>query len=119
MPHGVIWGPIARAGYKTRYVNEALRTYFTDRSDTMSKDRADKVAYSLRFYHQAALTNDLRWFRSRPLLFLKSAIQYARYSFHRRINIIAQAGELKPWGSKALWAIALPVGYVLARRDCR
>ncbi len=117
--HGVIWGPIARAGYKIRYANEPLLTYYADRSDNMSQERAEAVAFSRRVYHHAALTEDLRWFRVSPLAFIKSALQYARFSFHSGIGVVGQIRDLGLWGSRLLWAVALPAGYLLARRDRR
>ncbi len=116
---GTIWSAIAREGYKTRYANEPLRTYEVASPDSMSRDRAEVVAFSRHAYHRAVLNNDLRWFRHAPLEFAKSAILYGRYSFHRGIGVAGQARALDSLPARVLWAASLPAAYAMVRRDRR
>ena len=114
---GSIWSAISRAGYKTRYVNEPLRTYHTDRADAMSKDRAEVIASSQRLYFRDILNHDLRWFGAAPGVYVLAAVRYARFAFHERFGIVRQWRELTSPGGRALWSVGVPAGYLLFRRD--
>jgi glycosyltransferase involved in cell wall biosynthesis len=114
---GTIWSAIAREGYKTRYVNEPLRTYEEASPDSMSRDKAEIVAPSRHRYHRAVLNGDLRWFRHAPGELAKSAVLYGRYAAHRGIGVVGQARDLDSWPARALWAATLPASWWMIRRD--
>ena len=119
VPPGIVWNAIARTGYLTRYVNDPLRTYYTDGNDTMTKDDPPRRAYGLRLYHQACVQQDLRWLRQAPAELMRSASQYSRYSFHLGIGGVTQFRDLNGRGARLLGAVALPLGYGMYRRDRR
>ncbi|MCC6314303.1 MAG: glycosyltransferase [Thermomicrobiales bacterium] len=116
---GTIWSAISREGYLTRYVDEPMRYYEVASPDSMSIDRAEIVAPSRQRYHRAVLNNDLHWFRQAPLQMLKSGVLYTRYSFHRHIGVVGQARRLDSAAARILWAVSLPAGYAMFRRDRR
>jgi hypothetical protein len=111
MPERLVWTAIARQ-YKTRYVNEALRIYYIgERSDQITaRSTRLKHARALALAHQVALNDQLDWFPTAPLAFVRSAIQYIRLSLHTRCRLARAVRQLHTVGARLLVILALPVG---------
>jgi hypothetical protein len=89
IPENIVWNKIARK-YKTRFVNEPLRIYFTG-SDQLTKSASlKKNALGLAYANQNVLNTELDYFQFAPIKFLHSAINYSRFSFHTGTSIIDQ-----------------------------
>jgi glycosyltransferase involved in cell wall biosynthesis len=117
LPESVRWSKIAKK-YKTRFVNEALRTYWTDQpSITRNSQNPRKVAIGAQINHLDILNDYTEWFRFDPLSFLRSAVHYSRFSFHLGKKISQQIANIKTSIGKILWLIALPVGYLVYLKD--
>jgi glycosyltransferase involved in cell wall biosynthesis len=117
IPASLLWYSIAKE-YKTRFVNEALRTYWTDQpSITRSSQHPRKSAIGTQMNHLATLNEHIEWFRFDPLSFLRSAVHYSRFSFHLGNNISKQISDITTALGKFLWLIALPVGYLVYLKD--
>jgi glycosyltransferase involved in cell wall biosynthesis len=114
----VVWNRIAKK-FRTRYVNELLKIYFVEDGEDSLTARsafAAELAPMFAMSAQQSLNDDLSWFRSAPLAFVKDAANYARYSFHCGRSPIAQSRALNP-PARVLHALALPLGGALYMRD--
>lgn len=114
VPESILWREIGRH-YKTRYVNERLRTYWQDqkRESRMSVSAFRTRAMGGLLEAQSILNEDLRWFRYDPLDFLRRSAKYSRASFDVGRSLGAQFRGLRNWGGRLLWAVTLPVGWLL------
>lgn len=117
----IVWNRIAHS-YKTRYVNEILRIYYIDSShDTLTK-RAREVKQRAPMFalsNQLILNENLAWFRFSPFSFVKAAANFARYSLHGHTRLPAQFESLDTAGSRMLYVLTLPLGYILYQLDRR
>ena len=116
LPEGLIWSRIARR-YRERCVNEALRVYYTDGPSLVHGQPLPRIAPGGALIHLAALNEDTDFFRYAPAEFLRSAIHYARFSFHTGAGIRRQWSQLRGALPRALWAAMLPIGAAVYRRD--
>jgi len=113
IPEGIVWRAIGRH-YKTRYVNERLRTYWQDQRkiSSMSGSSLATGAMGGVLEAQSLLNDDLRWFPYDPLAFLRTGVQYSRCSLYLGRSLGAQFSGLQSWGARLLWAVTLPVGWL-------
>ncbi|AEG15315.1 glycosyl transferase family 2 [Desulfofundulus kuznetsovii DSM 6115] len=123
IPESIVWNAIA-SRYKKRFVNEALRIYYSaiprpDQLTTQMKKNPAQHALGRRLYHKENLNNYIYWMRYDPIDFLKSAVNYIRFSFHRGIDFMKQWYELTNWKAKFLYIIALPLGWLVYLIDKR
>ena len=117
LPEDVRWSKIAKK-YKTRFVNEALRIYWTDQpSIVRNSQHPRKNAIGAQLNHLDILNDYTEWFHFDPLSFLRSAVHYSRFSFHLGIKISQQISHVKTLIGKILWVIALPLGYLVYLKD--
>jgi hypothetical protein len=68
--------------------------------------------------HRIVIDEHLSYFTAAPVVFLRSAAHYVRFSFHAGISMAEQRRTLSSSGAKTLWLCGLPVGwaaYVLDR----
>lgn len=115
IPEGVIWSLIGKH-YKTRYINQVVRTYLNDSGNQLTK--RDPIATSpVRSFYADILNNDIRFFFDAPFVFIKLALQYIRFSAHQSDSLHKQIIRLNSRSTKVLWLIALLPGYVLAAID--
>jgi len=117
LPESLLWNKIAKK-YKTRFVNEALRIYWTDQPSILrSSQHPRKNASGAQINHLDILNEYTEWFRFDPLSFLRSAVHYSRFSFHLGIKISQQIATITTALGKILWLITLPVGYLVYLKD--
>lgn len=120
VPENIVWAAIARK-YKTRFVNESLRIYWTG-EDQVTKQKISahflsKVSKSQALYHQEVLNKELFYFKIAPINFIKSAIHFTRFSFHAKQGISTQFNSLDVFGGKILWLLTYPIGYLVYIKD--
>lgn len=118
VPESLVWGRIA-ARYQERFINRALRIYFYDADVRLStpswKDPGPFVLGT-----RAALNEQARrWFLRDPVFFCKAAANFARNSWLIRVGMVEQSRQLSGWVGRILWAVMLPVGWLLYRKDVR
>jgi glycosyltransferase involved in cell wall biosynthesis len=111
VPEAIVWRAIGRR-FKTRYVNERLRTYWQDQSGTNSGSRIQEGALGGLLDAEVVLNDEMRWFRYDPALFFRKAAIYSRCSFHVGRSIPGQWRHLRSAHARALWLVALPVGWL-------
>jgi glycosyltransferase involved in cell wall biosynthesis len=114
----LVWAAIARQ-YKTRYVNEALRIYYVHERPDQLTARATRLkhARALAFAYRAMLNDELDWFTTAPLAFVKSAIHYVRLSLHARCSPGHAIRQLDAVGARLLVMVTLPLGLASYLRD--
>jgi len=109
---GIVWNRISQQ-YKTRYVNEVLRTRYTTPESLSVTDMRFGSAAGTRLYHQEYI----RFHWQAPLrLLLKHYVNYVRFSLHSGTGVFAQVNEIR---SRLLWTAAFPLGYFFYKRDRR
>jgi glycosyltransferase involved in cell wall biosynthesis len=118
VPESIVWNRIARE-YRTRYVNEELRVYWLEGPSLVHGQVPARNAPGGRIEHKAVLDSELEWFRFAPLQFVRSALHYARYSFHIGIGLRAQWNGLSRVPARILWLLALLPAFVIYRLDPR
>ena len=113
----VVWMAISRR-YKTRFVNETLRTYWIDdgASDHLTTLRRE-VVYGRAACHRMILNELIDWLPRAPRELLQSAVNFSRYSFDQNIGLARQFGQIKPLTARLLWLASMPVGYAMSLRD--
>jgi hypothetical protein len=120
VPENIVWSTIARK-YKTRFVNEPLRTYWDGEDQVTNKQKPlrslSRGSRAHALLHQEVLNKELDYFTMAPVHFLKSAIHFSRFSFHANRNILTQFNSLNTLGGKILWLITLPIGGLVYCKD--
>jgi glycosyltransferase involved in cell wall biosynthesis len=117
-PEGLVWTAIARR-YRTRYVNEPLRIYYTEeRPDQITAHGSGaKHAKGMAAWHRCVLNDHFGWFRTAPLEFARSAVHYVRFSLHTGGGLLRALRRIEGRGPRLLVLVALPVGVAAYRRD--
>lgn len=121
IPEGIVWNRIA-VSYKKRFINEPLRIYYSaalrpEQFTAQLKMEPARHAFGRRLYHCENLNRYIYWLRYDPIDFCKSAVSYVRFSLHLKIPLKTQWRELTNWKAKALFVVALPIGYVIYGLD--
>lgn len=118
VPENVVWNAIGRK-YMSRFVNEALRLYHENDDENSLSEATLGTAETHALYHRVTLNEDIRWFSSAPLEFLRSAVHFARFSFHDRRSLTEQCHQLSNPAARGLWIVGLPLGYALYASEQR
>ncbi|HAF01921.1 MAG TPA: glycosyltransferase family 2 protein [Methylophilaceae bacterium] len=115
VPENLIWDDIARK-YKIRCINDALRVYYQDSGNQLSKGDPRKKALH-RNYSLKIMNRDFDYFVYDPINFFKWAVLYVRYSFH-----VADYGFMHPKkfssiGAYLLCLLSIPFGLLVYISD--
>jgi glycosyltransferase involved in cell wall biosynthesis len=114
IPESYVWMQITRIR-PLRFLNVACRLYHQgDGLNAMARSEY-LLSRCIVFGYLSPLANELAWFRHRPLFFIASAIQAARYAiFCGRFWELARPLS---WKAQALLLCAAPVSMALLARD--
>ncbi|WP_053764832.1 glycosyltransferase family 2 protein [Leptospirillum ferriphilum] len=118
-PPNVVWYAIGRK-YKTRYINQKLRTYYMEtaqKSDQAAYFPVKKVAPGISYLHRTVLNEDIDKFSYSPKDFLRFAVHYGRFSLHAGRSFGTQYRELNNGLARTLWFLGLPLGMGLYIKD--
>ncbi|WP_309569639.1 glycosyltransferase family 2 protein [Deinococcus sp.] len=114
----VVWFAIARH-YKTRFVNEPLRSYYVAQRSADQLSTLSVSAMRGRVPYHLMILNDLReWWPVAPQEFVRSAVAFSRYAYTLGQGGREQLRQVRGM-TKLLAVLALPAGWVLSRRDRR
>lgn len=119
IPESIVWDAIALR-YKKRFINEILRTAVAGPGGLTEQVKHNPALHSFgrRLYHKENLNRYINdWLFCDPMNFIRSAVNYVRFSFHQRITPKGQWRELTNWKAKFLYIIAFPVGWLMYIRD--
>jgi glycosyltransferase involved in cell wall biosynthesis len=113
MPSPIVWYSIAHK-YRTRYVNEALKTWWQDQTTSLSRpdNQIDDVPGTL-IEARLMLNKSLRWMPYDPRTFFVRSVLYTRSAFHLGQSIGAQSAALTSLPARLMWLLGLPVGFVV------
>lgn len=120
IPEGIVWSAIGQR-YKTRFINLPLRIYY--RNDSTLNDQLSKTpspalhAVGHTCWHQSRLTREMGWFFYDPQEFLRSALHYARFSFHAGIRFRDQFKGLPNTPARCLYLLLLPAALLVFLKD--
>jgi glycosyltransferase involved in cell wall biosynthesis len=119
VPESVVWMALSRK-YKTRFVNEILRTWniqdgATDHLSYLNRN----VIWGRAYFYKFVLNDFIEWLPKAPLGMFRSAVLFSRYSFGLGKNFLSQLRELKNLRSKLLVTAGLPFGFLIYLRDKR
>jgi glycosyltransferase involved in cell wall biosynthesis len=110
IPEGLVWNRIAK-NYILRFINEPLRIfeYLPDGlSANMIKIRVNSPL-GTRLYYQEYLSFELPFIER-----LKTTINYFRFSFHSRFDVMKM---LSKTNQNNIYAILMPLGWLMFLRD--
>ena len=115
VPEGILWARIGRR-FKTRYVNEVLRLYYTDQP---SLSRGGMVVSPRvgRLEHMTNLNENLDYLKAAPIELLRSGVHYTRFSLHAGVDVRQQITDITTIGGKLVCGLALPLGWAVFMRD--
>jgi len=109
VPEGVTWFRMARE-YKVRLVNAPLRIYHRDPDEPrLMRTPPRRFAPGGAYYARMLLTEERRWLRDAPGVFLQAAVNFARFSLHAGAGLAAQWRALGG-AARVLWLLCLPAG---------
>lgn len=116
----LVWRAIDVAGYKTRFVNETLRTYWMEEEGKVSLTEITPKVLEGRMMVHAQTLNELgSWFAVNPMAFASAAINLSRYGLSRGMRPPAILRLVRPLWAKGLVAVLLSAGAVASARDRR
>jgi glycosyltransferase involved in cell wall biosynthesis len=119
VPESVVWLALSRQ-YKTRFVNEVLRTYYTrDGAQDHLSSLSVKVLWGRAFFYRQVLNEFVDWALRAPICFIRCAINFSRYSFGLGKGPLSQWKELNNLRAKLLLSGSLPLGFAMYLRDKR
>ena len=118
LPEGLVWDKIAKK-YKTRYVNEILRVYWTDQPSLTRGNNPSKNAVGGRMYLLSVLDDhdQIKYFIYNPLLFFRLTVHYSRFGFHIGVSLNEQFKDINTALGKLLWVLVMPVAYLVYLKD--
>jgi glycosyltransferase involved in cell wall biosynthesis len=112
----VVWFAIARE-YKTRYVNDRLRTYHADVTGARLSHLNRTTALGRLVFHRDVVTAYIDFLPMAPLAMAKSAINCSRYAFHCGMWPLRLANGEHPVASRLLVAAFMLPGAIVFARD--
>jgi glycosyltransferase involved in cell wall biosynthesis len=117
VPEASVWLAIAEK-YRTRCVNETFRVYYVNDTATgptlSDRDVLTRNAPGRLHYCVWLLNNNLTYFFSSPMPFLKAAIILPIVARHSGKPFLRVLGDLRGFWAKALVCLALPLSTLIA-----
>lgn len=121
VPESLIWRSIARAGYKTRFVNQVYRVYYDSEDSLSQQGRSNAAQHALGLWLLAhdTVVNCIPWLHYKPSEFFKAAARYTRFRLHMHQQSIKKPAAYTLHGAAAVALVysMAPVGLLLFVRD--
>lgn len=121
VPESLVWRSIARAGYKTRFVNQVYRVYYESADSLSEQGRSNAAQHALGLWLLAhdTVVNCIPWLHYKPSEFFKAAARYTRFGLHMRQQAIKRPVGYTLHGATAVALVysMAPMGLVLFLRD--
>jgi hypothetical protein len=102
-------------------VNDVIRVYYVDEDDrsiTAEKNRTLANPEGRAFSRLDLLNNDFDYFRYAPVHFIRSFIQYARFSIHSGTRVWTMVLRLQGGVRRMILIGLIPVAWVIVILDC-
>lgn len=123
VPESLVWWAIARAGFKTRFVNRVVRIYHDTPGGLMNSGVSIRNnVQGLYLLAWDMLQHHMDHVLDRPREFVLAAARYTRFRLHLQNSGLPTAVSdfrLTNGWAWALVGIMWPVGYLMYRRDRR
>lgn len=114
VPQSMEWRLIGRL-YRKRYVNDVLRVFWQDRTDSMGRNTTPSAVAAGRVVSTRDILNhDLGWMRHDPIDVYRDAVSYVIASRRLGHGLAYQVGSLETVAARALWLAAVPAAYAHA-----
>jgi hypothetical protein len=112
LPESIVWDRMAQT-HLARFVNEAWRIYHWEpgAGSLGTPGNPARHAWGGMLQHRIVLDEHLEYFTAAPLLFLRSAAHYVRFSLHVGVAAREQRSALTRPAARALWWMGSPVGF--------
>ena len=112
-PSLIAWNAKARK-YKTRYVNETLKTWSQDQPTSLSRP-ANELAFvpGELIATREMLNHNFRWLRYDPWTFYIYSVFYTRNALHSGLSLRAQGSSLTSVSARLLWLAGIPAGFIV------
>lgn len=121
VPESLVWRAIARAGYKTRFVNQVYRVYYSSSDSLSEQGKQDAAQHALGLWLLAfdTVVHCKPWFAARPMEFFKAAARYTRFALHLWHSSVKRPVGYRLQGLLpcALVSAMMPIGLALFIRD--
>jgi glycosyltransferase involved in cell wall biosynthesis len=112
VPETIVWNRLTQQ-YPARYVNEALRVYYTNGTDQITRARwVDQDLTGFWLHYRNVLNFELDYFKYAPISFIKAAALFSRISWHRGYSLETQIVSLSSLWARLLWLGCLPLGLI-------
>jgi glycosyltransferase involved in cell wall biosynthesis len=116
VPEGVVWTRISRE-YKVRCINQIVRIYHRDKTDTNSLmnsyKQPDSNAWGNFQYAVVVLNLSSEYCPRFFIVFLKAAINCTRYALHSKSGALSPLHLIRNIIGKAFWIALFPVGIAI------
>ena len=120
LPEGIVWLDMAKT-YKCRAVNEIVRVYYIDDAEpgvtTAIRRRLAAHAEGNWHYYVWLLNNDLEYFFSAPMPFIKAAVMLPVVGWLTQRGLGRTLGELRSLAARSLVVAALPASSLIYLMD--
>ena len=116
VPENIVWDAIA-SRYKIRCINAALRVFYQDSGNQITKADPRKKAL-VKDYFLQMINRDFHYFLNDPFTFLKRAVLYTRYSFHALDKGFMNPARFSSVGAYLLCCLATVPGFLVFAFDC-
>ena len=116
VPENIVWDAIA-SRYKVRCINAALRVFYQDSGNQITKADPRKKAL-VKDYFLQMINRDFHYFSDDPFTFMKRAVLYTRYSFHAADTGFMNPARFSNVGAYLLCGLATVPGFLVFGVDC-
>lgn len=111
VPENIVWDAIA-SQYKIRCINDALRVFYQDSGNQITKSDPRKKAL-VKDYFLQMIDKNVHYFFDDPFTFIKRAVLYARYSFHAGDMGFMNRAKFNSSGAYLLCSLAILPGFAV------
>ncbi|WP_338733825.1 glycosyltransferase family 2 protein [Mangrovimonas cancribranchiae] len=114
IPEGILWELLAKEGFETKYINQALRTYYLDTENAISIQNHEKDAFGMAIYSLSILNWYYKdYLLKSPKIFLKRIYTLLRASRYLEFNLSDYRTSIKSKCLGLLFVLGWPFKEIL------
>ncbi len=127
VPESLVWWAIAAQGWRTRFINQVVRTYHQtplslSNAGSIPDPAPERHAPGLYLLNWSWVEQQLPYFRHAPLAFALAAARLTRFRLAARRagqQDVLQRYPVRRWPARVLVALMAPLGWLMDRRQRR